>query len=206
MRVQSREMDELRAGLYWWSAPHPEWTPTSGGPDGWPQLVTSYALDTGDVVVAIDPIAPPPELLELAAGRESVVVLTCPWHERDAAELVAQLGAPVHGPSPEEGRDRLIGPVFGAGGKLPGEIVVQPAVEENDLVLWIPAHRALVFGDVLIDRGNGLEIPATWSPVDVSRAERVALLEPLLDLPVELVLPTHGPPTDRAALERALAS
>jgi hypothetical protein len=29
-------------------------------------------------------------------------------------------------------------------------------------------------------------------------------LRPLLELPVELVLPAHGEPTDRAALERAL--
>jgi hypothetical protein len=29
-------------------------------------------------------------------------------------------------------------------------------------------------------------------------------LSPLLELPVEHVLPTHGAPTDRAALERAL--
>ena len=30
-------------------------------------------------------------------------------------------------------------------------------------------------------------------------------LRPLLDKPVEFVLPTHGEPADRAALERALA-
>ena len=30
-------------------------------------------------------------------------------------------------------------------------------------------------------------------------------MRPLLELPVELVLPTHGAPTDRASLERALA-
>jgi hypothetical protein len=30
-------------------------------------------------------------------------------------------------------------------------------------------------------------------------------LRPLLELPVELVLATHGGPTDRAALERALS-
>jgi hypothetical protein len=29
-------------------------------------------------------------------------------------------------------------------------------------------------------------------------------LRSVLEHPVELVLPTHGPPTDRAALERAL--
>jgi hypothetical protein len=115
------------------------------------------------------------------------------------------LGAPVHGPE-RESADQLGGPVFAAGAKLPGGILVQPAVEENDLVLWMPAHQALVFGDVLIDRGNGLEIPTTWTPKDVSKDERIALLRPLLELPVELVLPTHGAPTDRAALERALAA
>jgi hypothetical protein len=33
----------------------------------------------------------------------------------------------------------------------------------------------------------------------------LATLRPLLDLPVEIVLPTHGPPADRAALVRAIA-
>ena len=44
---------------------------------------------------------------------------------------------------------------------------------------------------------------------DVATAQAAAeqileTLQPLLALPVELVLPTHGPPGDRAALERAL--
>lgn len=33
----------------------------------------------------------------------------------------------------------------------------------------------------------------------------VRRLRPLLDLPIELVLPAHGEPVDRDALERALA-
>jgi hypothetical protein len=39
----------------------------------------------------------------------------------------------------------------------------------------------------------------------VTRDDVVARLRPLLDLPVELVLPAHGEPTDRAALEHALS-
>jgi hypothetical protein len=39
----------------------------------------------------------------------------------------------------------------------------------------------------------------------VTREQVVQGLRPLLELPVEVVLPTHGAPTDRAALERALA-
>jgi hypothetical protein len=56
----------------------------------------------------------------------------------------------------------------------------------------------------LIDLGNGLEIPASWLPDDVSVEQVAAGLRPLLDKPVEVVLPTHGEPADRAALERAL--
>jgi glyoxylase-like metal-dependent hydrolase (beta-lactamase superfamily II) len=95
--------------------------------------------------------------------------------------------------------------VYAPGDDLPGGIVAYAAIEPDDLVLWIPRMRALVFGDTLVDRGAGLELPMTWDPRDVSREQRAAALRPLLDLPVELVLPTHGPPTDRAALERSLA-
>ena len=40
---------------------------------------------------------------------------------------------------------------------------------------------------------------------NVTRDDVVERLRPLLDLPVELVLPAHGEPTDRAALERVLS-
>ncbi len=39
----------------------------------------------------------------------------------------------------------------------------------------------------------------------VTREQVVNRLRPLLELPVEFVLPAHGAPTDRAALERALS-
>lgn len=39
----------------------------------------------------------------------------------------------------------------------------------------------------------------------VTRGQVVAQLRPLFDRSVELVLPAHGAPADRAALERALA-
>ena len=82
-------------------------------------------------------------------------------------------------------------------------------MEPNDLVLWVESHGALVAGDTLQDRGNGLQfvgdlvnnVPAGGPSVEQIR-ER---LGPLLALPVEIVLQTHGGPTDRAALERALS-
>jgi hypothetical protein len=52
---------------------------------------------------------------------------------------------------------------------------------------------------------RGLEIPNEWLREGVTREQVADGLRPLLDLPVELVLPAHGRPTDRAALERALS-
>ena len=80
-----------------------------------------------------------------------------------------------------------------------------PGKEANDLVLWIESRRALVAGDTLIDRGNGLVFPADWANKGVPAEQILESLQPLLELPVELVLPTHGAPTDQAALERALS-
>jgi hypothetical protein len=74
-----------------------------------------------------------------------------------------------------------------------------------DLVLWHEQIRAVIAGDTLIDLGNGLEIPASWLPEDVTVEQVATGLRPLLDKPVEFVLLTHGEPADRAALERALA-
>jgi glyoxylase-like metal-dependent hydrolase (beta-lactamase superfamily II) len=198
-------MQELAPGLLHWSASHPDWTPENGGPQGWAQEVSSYALDDGEWLVLIDPVAPPSLVEELAAGRRPVVLLTCPWHERDSAAVVGRIGADVHGPPRERWQGEVSGPVFGPGSVLPGGVEALESLEPDDLLLWIPARNALVFGDTLIDRGDGLVIPETWTPVDMPREERAARLRYVLELPVELVLPTHGPPTDRASLERALS-
>ena len=98
---------------------------------------------------------------------------------------------------------RSLGQVFLAGERLPIGVEARPGMEPNDLVLWIEGQGALVAGDTLIDRGNGLEFPADWANKGVSPQQILETLQPLLDLPVELVLPTHGAPADRAALERA---
>ena len=88
---------------------------------------------------------------------------------------------------------------------VPAGIEAFAGREPQDLVLWIERHRTVICGDSLVDFGQGLEIPLQWLRKDVPREQVVESLCPLLDLPVELVLPTHGAPTDRAALERALS-
>jgi glyoxylase-like metal-dependent hydrolase (beta-lactamase superfamily II) len=193
---------ELQRGLWHWETRHPDWTP--GNPEDEGAEVTSYAIDDGERLLLLDPLAVPREIDELAADRKTAIVLTVPWHERDTRSLVDRLDATVFVPSPEE--DPIEGRrLFTAGDRLPVGVTAYPGKDENDLVLWVESRGALAFGDTLIERGGVLQIPVDWLSEGVTRDDVVALLRPLLELPIELVLPTHGAPTDRAALERALS-
>ena len=220
-------MRELASGIWHWQALHPGWE--EGEP--WDQNVSSYAIDDGERLLVFDPIAPPAELMELAAGRDTAVVLTSPWHERDMQTLVERLGVPVYSARPDSAQDLM--DKFGisaerAGdgspdlvwlrseaadnwrpvtvdGPFPAGIEAFEGREPNDLVLWIDGHRAVVAGDTLADFGNGLEVSTRWLREGVTPESRVERLRPLLDKPVEHVLATHGGPFDRAALERALS-
>ena len=72
-------------------------------------------------------------------------------------------------------------------------------------MFWLPEHRALVAGDLIIGRAHGLEVPRAW--LEDRHQEAVERLRPLLDLPVDRVLVTHGEPVledGLEALERAL--
>jgi len=220
---------ELRPGLWHWQAPHPEWSPDQW----WPQQVSSYALDDGSQLLLFDPLAVPEEILALAAEREPVVVLTAPWHERDARSLVERLGAPVFAPPPDTADDLVrkygLDPaqipegwhssdlewlvvdgrgeahLYAAGDRLPTGIEAFPGRAHNDLVLWVERVGAVVAGDSLVDFGRGFGVPQEVLQHGVTREQVVEGLQPLLQLPVELVLPAHGAPTDRAALARALS-
>ena len=222
-------MRELRAGLWHWQAPHPAWKPDQW----WPQEVSSYALDDGARLLLFDPLAVPEVILDLASDRELVVVLTAPWHERDAQSLVERFGAPVFTPPPDTADDLVrkygIAPeqipegwhspdvawllvegeveahVYGADDRLPIGLEAFRGRSHNDLLLWIDRVGALVAGDTLVDFGRNFEVPREVLQHGVTREQVVEDLRPLLRLPVEVVLPAHGAPTDRAALERALS-
>ena len=227
MALYHRAVRELSTGLWHWDAPHPDWSPEQR----WPQRVSSYAIDDGTRLLLFDPLALPGELEELAAEREPVIVLTAPWHERDAKTLVDRLGAPVFTPPPDTGEDltqkfdvtaeQLEGWVsddvrwlmegdaekhlYAAGERLPFGAEVFQGREHNDLVLWLEDRRVVVAGDSLADFGSGLEIQVEKMGGRVTREEVAEGLRPLLERPVEYVLNAHGGPQDRAALERALA-
>jgi glyoxylase-like metal-dependent hydrolase (beta-lactamase superfamily II) len=191
---------ELETGVWHWEAPHPDWNPG----EEWDEVVSSYAIDDGDRLLLFDPLAMPSEIGELAAGRETAIVLTCPWHRRDAVGLAERLGAPLYVPPPDEGDpDPVEGEVFREGDRLPVGVEAFRGMESNELMLWVESRRSLVAGDTLIVRGSGLEVPADWVGAKFEQIREG--LRPLLELPVQHVLATHGGPTDRAALERALS-
>lgn len=210
-------MRELTPGVWHWQSPHPDWD----AEQSWPELVSSYAIELGGDVLLFDPLAVPAEL----RARATAVVLTAPYHERDARGL----GLPVHTPPADtwqdwvekfgvdpdevrgmesedlawlragEGEGEFHGP-----GEWPFGIEAYAGREDNDLVLWLASIGAIVSGDSLSDFGDGLGIQM-GGRTHLTRDDVARRLRPLLDLPVELVLPAHGEPTDRAALEAALA-
>ena len=220
-------MRELSPGLWHWQARHAAWEPS----EPWDPNVSSYAIVEDERLLLFDPLGVPGEIEALAAERETAIVLTCPWHERDAEHLVERLGAPVYTPLPDSAQ-YLMGTYgvtaeqagdgapdvvwllregkgdarpYSAGQTLPFGADVYPGHKPNDTVHWIESQRAVISGDTLVDFGQGLEINERWLRPGVTREEIAAGLRPLLDLPVEHVLATHGGPTGRAALEHALA-
>ena len=210
-------MREVRPGVWHWQSAHPDWNEE----EWWPELVSSYAIELGNDLVLFDPLSVPDDLRE----RATAVVLTAPYHERDARRL----GLPVHTPPADTWEDwvekfdvdpdRVRGMEsedlawlragegrgeFHEPGAWPFGITAYAGREDNDVVLWLPSVGAIVTGDSLSNFGEGLDIQLGGRK-HVTRKDVVRGLLPLLDLPIELVLPAHGEPTDRAELERVLA-
>jgi hypothetical protein len=176
-------VEELRPGLWHWSAVHPTWEQNE---------VQSYAWDAGATLVLLDPLSPPSLVDELVGGKEVATVLTCDWHDRSALQLVERLGAAVYAPAGGEGV--LAAQHFQPGDPLPGGVVAHRATHPGEVALWIADALALVVGDSLITKDGVLKIPESWLPKGESVADVGGRLAPLLELPVELVLTTHGEP------------
>jgi hypothetical protein len=192
------ELREVARGLWRWTAPHPEWEPRheEDDPADWAQEVGCVAYATEGSLALIDPLVTDGDyrgLDQLAEGKREVAVLTTiRWHGRSGRELAKRYSASTTVPDGVE-------PVELAGA--------------GETMYWIPEHGALVPGDRLLgDRPPGVRMcPPSWLRYldgftqDDLRRELCARL---LDLPIELVLVSHGEPVlrdGRAAVARALA-
>ncbi len=198
--------EELRPGLWRWTAHHEEWK----------KEVASVAVVGDDDLVLIDPLLVGDQWHRLQAGlggRTLHVLLTIHWHARSAAEVASRFpGARVWAHSRNRAaiaRRVAITDVFRTGDPLPVGLVAIEARPRSEVLLWEPRSRALIAGDALLgdgERGEGLHTcPAGWLPQSTDLADLRRSLRPALDLPVELILPSHGAPvlTDAG---RALAA
>ena len=208
-------MKRLADGLLRWTGPHPTWRAGDFGAE-----VVSFAVRAGGEGLLIDPLMPLElaELDELFAGADRVSILvTIPYHARSSEELASRYGARIYGPKGVASRlgDGSAFTAIEPGDELPAGArsfaIGKPRRGEQPL--YLPSHRALVFGDAVVEHGGKLRV---WvnDPVDekVSRFYRERFnptLRPLLELDVERVLVTHGEPVlsgGRDALRRALDS
>jgi glyoxylase-like metal-dependent hydrolase (beta-lactamase superfamily II) len=182
------DVQELRPGIWRWTARHPDWEPD----EGLAGAVASVYYEAPDAVVLIDPIVSEDEEERFWAaldrdverlGLPVVVLLTVPWHERSAAVIVERYGGSV-ATEPPRGVEAIR--IVGVGG-------------EPETIYWLPAARALVVGDILA--GTPPRIIDAWQPEE-RRGEPVrAGLRGLLELPVELLLLSHGDAVTSGARE-----
>jgi hypothetical protein len=193
-------IEELRPGLHRWTADHPdaEADPEPGSPADWGPEVGSVAYEAEDALLLVDPLVPDegwPELDELVDrhGGPVSVLTTIRFHGRSRDEVCGRYDVTTAVPV---GVETI--PIEGAG----------------ETIVWLPGPRALVPGDRIIgdDRGGVRLCPESWLrylPSGMTRAQLREELRPLLDLPIELVLVSHGEPVvDRGheALARAIES
>jgi hypothetical protein len=196
-------MREIAPGLHHWAAPHPNWEPDPEpeSPADWPEEVGSVVFEAPEAVVFIDPQVPDSlwdDLDRVVAGRPVVVLTTMRFHGRSRDAVVARYGgAKVRHDAP-----------------LPAGVEALPLPRFDETMYWLPGPRALVPGDRLIGDGAGGArlCPESWLGYIEPAAgvdELRGALAPLLELPVEHVLLSHGAPVvggGRAALARALAA
>jgi glyoxylase-like metal-dependent hydrolase (beta-lactamase superfamily II) len=186
-------IEEIRPGLKRWAGPHPEFDPAEGDLDASYTDVASALFHADDALVFVDPLVPDELWPQLdnevkESGMPVVVLTTIYFHERNRDDVARRYG----------GR---------AGGDVTG-VRAFSAERADEVAYWLERPRAVVFGDaVLGDQQGGLRITPWARNAEGLERTRQALL-PLLELPVEVVLPAHGEPVlanGREALARALA-
>lgn len=199
------EIAELRPGLHRWTADHPEAVPSPkpGSPADWGPAVGSVAYEARDALLLVDPLVPDDgwdalDALVARHGRRVAVITTLGFHRRSRPAVVERYGASTSR----------------AKTTLPAGVQSIPIAGAGETMVWLPGSRALIPGDRVIgDDDGGLRLcPESWLrylPSGMTRAQLGEELRPLLDLPIELVLASHGEPVlaaGRDALRRAIES
>jgi hypothetical protein len=213
-------MEAIADGIWRWTARHPEWHPrTAFGSE-----VASYVLRDGDDTLVIDPIAPGGDVEALLDRLERIVtghvriLITIPYHVRDAEPVWQHYrdrkatisGHPAVARRLADDRGFL---AISAGGAIRSGILPVPIGNPRryEMPLFVPEHRALLFGDAVVEADGAARV---WIQRSIT-PERLAWyrrrlrpsFDPLLDVDCDRLLVTHGQPVltgGRQALRQAL--
>jgi glyoxylase-like metal-dependent hydrolase (beta-lactamase superfamily II) len=211
-------VQEIAAGIWCWQRRPRGWRPGEFG------ARTSYALTAGGETLLIDPLVegdddPALGALDNLVGGRVRILISKPFHTRSAEPLwrrYRRAKARIYGHLEVATR---LGDTSGfeavtGGSDVGGVARFHPigSPPRSEQPIEIPAHRALVFGDAVVDTGGG-ELRVWDDPLDSERRRRwwreryLPTLERLAALEIEHVLATHGQPVlsdGAAALRRAL--
>ena len=145
----------------------------------------------------IDPLDPPAEL-----RAPDHVLVTVYWHGRSTGGLQPKrVWASTRSAQPLRNRGMTVTDAFRAGDELPGGIRAFQTARSAEVLYWLPEQRAVAVGDVLL--GAGAKPRPTSDPLRLcperwlgkaTHADLRESLRPLLDLPVDHVLVSHGIP------------
>jgi hypothetical protein len=209
---------EIAAGIWCWQRRPRGMRPGEFG------ARTSYALTAGGETLLIDPLVdsdddPALGTLDSLAGNRVRILISKPFHTRSAELLwrrYRRASARIYG-HPEvatrlgdaSGFEAVTGGTD-VGGVARFHPIGSPPRSEQPIE--VPAHRALVFGDAVVETGGG-ELRVWDDPLDSERRRRwwreryLPTLEALAALDIEHILVTHGQAVlseGTAALHRAL--
>jgi glyoxylase-like metal-dependent hydrolase (beta-lactamase superfamily II) len=192
------EVTALGPGLWRWTAPHPDWKPS----EDWPQMVGCVYYETPGAVVLVDPLVPAGEEDRFWAAldrdverleRPVVSLLTVRWHERSLDEVARRYGGTTWRSE--------------ADGEPPAGVVAYSTEAAEEHVFWLTGPRAVVPGDTLLNDTGTLRLcPPSWLDDEAKHDAMRCELEPLLELPVEQVLVSHGEPVTAHAHDALAAA
>jgi len=191
--------ESIDTGIWRWTARHPEWHPGEFGAE-----VASFALAADGVTLLVDPLLPggtaDAETIDALDGivdGDVAIVVSVPYHTRSAEPLAERYGGTIYGHAAVRKRlssSERLWPVDADSTDLPAGVrffaVGKP--RRHEMPIWLPSHKALVFGDTLVEADGKLHV---WdNRPDFVREKLNPTLEPLVELGAERVLVTHGEP------------
>jgi glyoxylase-like metal-dependent hydrolase (beta-lactamase superfamily II) len=191
-------MEQVRPGLWRWTAPHPDWEPAGPEtPGDWPRDVGCVAYAAPRALVLIDPLVEGDaweavDALVERHGKPVHVLVTIQFHERSREHAVER---------------------YGGVETVPEGVEPIPFERAGETMFWLPEHRALVPGDRLLGFGGDAPLrvcPDSWLRYLANGLTgdelRALLRERLLELPVELILVSHGEPVGEGGREALRAA